>query len=76
MDPVGRKEKVGCTQRVKWKLTLPYLKYIANGNLLCDPGNSNRGSVTTVVCPGERYGIVCVLGGGEVEEVFLLSLYI
>jgi len=32
--------------------------------------------VTTVVCPGERYGIVCVLGGGEVEEVFLLSLYI
>ena len=31
--------------------------------------------VITEVCPGERCGIVCVLGG-EVEEVFLLSLYI
>ena len=26
---------------------LPYVKQIANGNLLCDSGNSNRGSVTT-----------------------------
>ena len=28
-----------------WKLTLPYVKYIANGNLLYGSGNSNRGSV-------------------------------
>ena len=27
--------------------TLPYVKFIANGNLLCDSGNSNWGSVTT-----------------------------
>ena len=33
--------------RGTWKLTLPYVKYIANGNLLCDSGNSNWGSVTT-----------------------------
>ena len=26
---------------------LPYVKQIANGNLLCDSGNSNGGSVTT-----------------------------
>ena len=29
-------------ERGKWKLTLPYVKQIANGNLLCDSGNSNR----------------------------------
>ena len=28
-----------------WKLTLPYVKQTANGNLLYD-GNSNRGSIT------------------------------
>ena len=27
--------------------TLPYVKWIASGNLLCDSGNSNQGSVTT-----------------------------
>ena len=30
-----------------WKLTLKYVKQIANRNLLYDSGNSNRGSVTT-----------------------------
>ena len=30
-----------------WKLTLPYVKQIANGNLLYGSGNSNRGSVST-----------------------------
>ena len=49
MDTVdgGRKERGGCTERVTWKLTLPYAKYIANGNLLFDSGNSNQGSGTT-----------------------------
>ena len=28
-------------------LTLPYVKWIANGNLLYGSGNSNRGSVST-----------------------------
>ena len=36
-----------CMERVTWKLTLPYIKEIANGNLLYGSGNSNRGSVST-----------------------------
>ena len=28
-----REERVSCMQRVAWKLTLPYVKEIANGNL-------------------------------------------
>jgi len=39
-------ERVTCMERVTWKLTLPYVKYIANGNLLYGSGNSNRGSVS------------------------------
>ena len=35
-----------CRERVTWKVTLPYVKQMASGNLLCDPGNSNRASVT------------------------------
>ena len=31
--------------RVTWKLTLPYVKQIANENLLYGSGNSNKGSV-------------------------------
>ena len=42
----GRKEMVGCMETVTWKLTFPYVKQIANGNLLYDSGNSNLGSVT------------------------------
>ena len=34
-------------ERVTWKLTLPYVKYIANGNLQYDSGNSIKGSVST-----------------------------
>ena len=38
-------------ERVMWKHTLPYVKWIADGNLLCDSlydsRNSKRGSVTT-----------------------------
>ena len=33
-------------ERVTWKFTIPYIKQIANGNLLYDSGNSNRGSAT------------------------------
>ena len=29
-------------ERVTWKLTIPYVNYIANGNLLYGSGNSNR----------------------------------
>ena len=41
--------------------TLPYGKQIANGNVLCDSGNSNRGSVTIYRGDGEG-------GGREVQE--------
>ena len=45
---MGRgEERVRCMERVTWKFTLPYVKYIANWNLLYDSGNSKRGSVTT-----------------------------
>ena len=46
MDMGRGKEKVRCMERVTWKLTLPYVKQIANGNLLYGSGNSNRGSVS------------------------------
>ena len=37
---IGRgEERVRCMERVTWKLTLPYAKEIANGNLLCGSGN-------------------------------------
>ena len=40
----GHGERVRCMERVTWKLTLPYVKYIANRNFLNGSGNSNRGS--------------------------------
>ena len=40
-------EKVKCMETVTWKLTLPYVKEIASGNLLYDSRNSNRGSMAT-----------------------------
>ena len=42
----GRRERVRSMERGTWKLKLPYVRQIASGNLLYDPGNSNRGSVT------------------------------
>ena len=39
---MGRgEERVRCMERGTWKITLPYVKYIANGNLLYGSGNSN-----------------------------------
>ena len=35
-----------CMERVTWKLTIPYVKQIASGNLLSDPGNSDRSAIT------------------------------
>ena len=34
MDTGRGEERVKCMERVTWKLTLPYVKQIANGNLL------------------------------------------
>ena len=38
---MGRGEETErCMERVTWKLTLPYVKYMADGNLLYGSGNS------------------------------------
>ena len=46
MDMGRDEEMVKSMERVTWKLTLSYVKYIANGNLLYDSRNSNRCSVS------------------------------
>ena len=46
MDMGRGEERVRCMERVTWKLTFPYVKLIANGDLLFGSGNSNRGSVS------------------------------
>ena len=47
MDMGRGEERVRYVERVTRKLTLPYVKQIANGTLLYDSGNSDRGSVST-----------------------------
>ena len=47
MDMGRGEERVRSMERITWKLTLPYVKQMANGNLPYDSGNSNRGSVST-----------------------------
>ena len=47
MDMGRGEERMSCMERVTWKLTLPYVKQIANGNLLHRSRNSNRGSIST-----------------------------
>ena len=47
MDMGRGEERVRYMERVTWKLTLSYVKKIANGNLLYGSGNSNRGSIST-----------------------------
>ena len=42
MDMKRGEERVRCMERVTWKLTLPYVKWIANGNLLYGLENSYR----------------------------------
>ena len=70
MDMMRGEERVRCMERVTGKLLLPYVKQIANGNLLYDSGNSNRGSVTT-----EKDGIGRRFGR-EGTWVFLWLIYV
>ena len=42
-----RRRRVRGMERLTRKLTLPYVKWIANGNLLYGSGNSNRGCIST-----------------------------
>ena len=44
MDMGRGEERVRCMERVTRKLTLPYEKQVAKGNLLYGSGNSDRGS--------------------------------
>ena len=46
MDMGSGDKRVRCMERVTWKLTSPYVKNIAKGNLLYGSGNSNRGSIS------------------------------
>ena len=57
---MGVKACVGLMERVAWKHTLPYVKQLASGNLLCDKGSSTWCSVKT-----ERGGL-----GWEIGERF------
>ena len=69
-----RVERVRCMERVTWKLTLPYVKYIAHGNFLSGSGNSNRGSVST-----PRRGTGREMGGRFKREgvyVFLWLIHV
>ena len=65
----GRKEMVGCMERVTWKHALPYVKQVTNGNLLYDSGNSNQGSVMTQ--RGDRVG-----GGKEGTCIYLWLIHV
>ena len=38
IDMGREKEKVRCMERVTWKVTLPYVKQIASGDLMNDSG--------------------------------------
>ena len=61
-------ERVRCMERVTWKLTLPYIKQIADGNLLYGSRNSYKGSVSTWGGVGEGDGSEVQKGG----DVFIL----
>ena len=43
MDMGRGEERVRCMERETWKLTLSFVKWTANGNLLYVSGNPNQG---------------------------------
>ena len=71
MDMGRGEERVRCMERVTWKLTLPYVKQIATGNLLYVSGNSNRGSVST-----KRGGMGREMGGRFKREGIFVNLWL
>ena len=68
MDMGRGEERVRCMERVTWKLALPYVKQISNGNLLYVSGNSNRGSVSTY-----RSGMGREMGGRFKREGYMYT---
>ena len=71
MDMGRGEERVTCMERVTWKLILPCVMKIANGNLLYGSGNSNRGSVSTWRDEMERE-----MGGRLKREGLYVYIYI
>ena len=71
MDMGRGKDRMRSMERLTWKLTLPYVKYIANGNLLYGSGKSNRGSVSTY-----RFGIDREMGGRFKSEGIYVYLWL
>ena len=63
MDTGRGKERVRWMERVTWKLTLPYVKLIANGNLLYGSENSNGLYINLEVWDGEGDGREVHKGG-------------
>ena len=59
----GGEERMRCMERVAWKLTSSYVKYTANGNLLCGSGNSNGLCITLEGLAGEGHGREVQKGG-------------
>ena len=55
MDLGRGEERARCIERVTWKLTLPYVKQIANGNLLYGSGNSKQGLCINLEGWGGRF---------------------
>ena len=70
MDMRGE-ERVRCMKRVTWKLTLPYVKQIANRNLLYGSGKSNGRSVST-----QRGGMGRKMGGRFTREERYVYLWL
>ena len=62
-----RRDRVRRTQRAIWKPTIPHVKQTANGNLLCDPGDSNGGPVTIPVTGVRCRGSWEALKGGDLS---------
>ena len=50
-------------ERIPWKLTIPYVKEIANGSLLYGSGNSNRLCINLEGWDGEGDGREVQKGG-------------
>ena len=71
MDMGRGEERVRCVERVTWKLTLPYVNYTANRNLLYGSGSSNRGSVATY-----RSGMGKEMGGRFKREGIYVHLWL
>ena len=66
---LGKKDRVQHMEKVTWKLTLSYVKLIANGNLLYDPRSSNWGSVAN-----KRGGMGKEVGGSFKSEGTYVNL--